>query len=223
VCGVGIAIGALGAGPACAQRVEACIVVGADDAATFHLACGSGPRTLKLASVRAPRPGTLPEGGEPYGTQARDLVRAWFTGRRVEVDGRTARVGGDDLRRGLLFLGLVEWAGADATPGAAALRRAEREARLASRGLWSLEAWRVHQASARQPLLLPGAPPTVPREPLGSVAARLERPSAAQRLAAFEAALAQLEAQRTAAPGKVGEAETTAPARVGARRRRRPE
>jgi hypothetical protein len=41
-------------------------------------------RTLRLAGVRAPQPGTALHGGEPYGSRGRDLARGWFVGRRVE-------------------------------------------------------------------------------------------------------------------------------------------
>ena len=189
----------LGVAPAAASG-QRCQVVGADDAATLRLRCGVEPRLLRLAAVRAPRPGTPLEGGEPYGTQGRDLVRGWFVGRLVEVGGGTARLGGEDVRRGLLALGLVEWTGGATVEGDAALRAAEREARLAARGLWSYAAWRRHQSSVRQPLLIPGIPPPPAEESLGAAAARLSSRSAAERRAAFEAAVAQLEARRRAQP-----------------------
>src|SRR6185503_6118357 len=119
-------------------------------AATLRLKCGGVPRTLRLAGVRSPQPGTALHGGEPYGSRGRDLARGWFVGRRVEVRGGTARLGGEDLRRGLLALGVVEWTGSATTAADAPLRAAEREARLASRGLWSYEAWRAHQSSMRE-------------------------------------------------------------------------
>lgn len=181
-------------------RAESCLVVGADDAATLRLQCGGELRALRLASVRAPRPGTPLEGGEPYGTQGRDLVRGWFVGRRVEVAGGTAKLGGEDVRRGLLALGLVEWKGAEIADADGKLRSAQREARLAARGLWSYDGWRRHQSSVREPLLIPGVPPQAREESLGIRAARLARKSAAERRAAFDAAIAQLEAQRRAEP-----------------------
>jgi hypothetical protein len=105
------------------------------------------------------------------------------------------------LRPGLLALGLVEWTGDASAAGDATLRAAERQARLASRGLWSYEGWRRHQSSVREPLLIPGVPSLPPEEPLGAVAARLTRKSAAERRAAFDAAMAQLQAaQRAAKP-----------------------
>ena len=197
-------VGVAGAGPAvAASRVAGggpaqspasgpgCLVVDADDAATLRLQCGGELRTLRLASVRAPRPGPTLLGGEPYGSDGRELVRGWFVGKRVEVGGGTAFLGGEDVRLGLLRLGVVEWSGA-ATPASAALRAAEREARLGSRGLWSIDAWRRHQATAREPLLVPGTPPLAPAESIGTAAARFPRKDEAQRRAAFEAALAQL-------------------------------
>ncbi len=181
-------------------RAESCLVVGADDAATLRLQCGAELRTLRLASLRAPRPGTPLEGGEPYGTQGRDLVRGWFVGRRVDVAGGTARLGGEDVRRGLLSLGLVEWKGTEAADFDGKLRSAQREARFAARGLWSYDGWRRHQSSVREPLLIPGVPPGAREESLGARAARLSRKSAAERRAAFDAAIAQLEAQRHTEP-----------------------
>ncbi len=135
-----------------------------------------------------------------YGTQGRDLVRGWFVGRRVEVSGGTAKLGGEDVRCGLLALGLVEWKGAEVADVDGKLRSAQREARLAARGLWSYDGWRRHQSSVREPLLIPGVPPQAPQESLGVRAARLSRKSAAERRAAFDAAIAQLEAQRRAEP-----------------------
>ena len=183
-------------GSALAAGGPSCLVVGVDDAATLRLQCGGAPRTLRLASVRAPRPGTALTGGEPYGTQGRDLARGWFVGKSLEVGGGTARLGSEDLRHGLLALGLVEWTGGTATAADAALRAAEREARLAARGLWSAVAWRRHQASVTEPLLVPGLPPLPPAESIGTLAARFPRKDAAQRRAAFAAAVAQLEAQK---------------------------
>ena len=197
-------VGVAGGGPALAASRGAgapvpssasgpsCLVVDADDAATLRLQCGGELRMLHLASVRAPRPGPTLLGGQPYGSDGRDLVRGWFGGKRVEVGGGTAFLGGEDVRLGLLRLGLVEWSGA-ATSTSAALRAAEREARLGSRGLWSIDAWRRHQATARQPLLVPGTPPLAPAESIGAAAARFPRQSEAARRAAFEASLAQLE------------------------------
>jgi endonuclease YncB( thermonuclease family) len=182
-------------------RAQSCLVTGADDAATLRLQCQGVTRTLRLASVRAPRPGTPLEGGEPYGTDGRDLVRGWFVGRQVELAGGTVRLGGEDVRRGLLALGLVEWTAPPAVDGSdRALRAAEREARLGARGLWSYDGWRRHQSSVREPLLIPGIPPLAREEPLAARAARLSRQSAAERRAAFAAAIAQLEAQRPAEP-----------------------
>ena len=181
-------------------RAESCLVIGADDAATLRLQCDGELRTLRLASVRAPRPGTPLEGGEPYGTQGRDLVRGWFVGRRVDVGGGTAKLGGEDLRHGLLALGLVEWKGTEAAGVDGKLRSAQREARLGARGLWSYDGWRRYQSSVREPLLIPGVPPAAPEESLGVRAARLSRKSAAERRAAFDAAIAQLEAQRRTEP-----------------------
>jgi endonuclease YncB( thermonuclease family) len=177
-----------------------CVVVGVEDAATLQLQCGGEPRTLRLASVRAPQPGNALGGGEPYGTQGRDLVRGWFVGRRVEVGGGTARLGGEDVRHGLLSLGLVEWTGSESTPADAPLRAAERDARLASRGLWSYDAWRRHQSTVREPLLVPGVPPLPASESLGAVAARYSRKSAAERRAAFDAAVSHLEALPAVTP-----------------------
>ena len=182
--GVG-ALPSSGSGPSC-------LVVDADDAATLRLRCGGELRTLRLAAVHAPRPGPTLLGGEPYGSDGRDLVRGWFAGKRVEVSGGTAFLGGEDVRIGLLRLGLVEWSGGAATSASAPLRAAEREARLGSRGLWSIDAWRRHQATAREPLLVPGTPPLAPAESIGTAAARFPRKDEAQRRAAFEAAVAQL-------------------------------
>jgi endonuclease YncB( thermonuclease family) len=190
----------LAAPAAAAANERACVVIGVDDAATWRLQCGGEVRTLQLASVRAPRPGTPLQGGEPYGTQGRDLVRGWFVGRRVEMGGGTVRLGGEDVRHGLLFLGLVEWTGTATTAGDAALQSAAREARLGSRGLWSHAAWRRHQASVREPLLVPGVPPLPAQESIGARAARFQRKSAAERRAAFEAAIGQIEAYRGEAP-----------------------
>ena len=197
---VALAVMLLAVAATAGARAESCLVVGADDAATLRLQCSSELRTLRLAAVRAPRPGTPLEGGEPYGTQGRDLVRGWFVGRRVEVAGSTAKLGGEDLRRGLLALGLVEWKGAEAADVDGKLRSAQREARLAARGLWSYDGWRHHQSSVREPLLIPGALPVMPEESLGVRAARLARKSVAERRAAFDAAIAQLEAQRRTEP-----------------------
>jgi endonuclease YncB( thermonuclease family) len=174
------------------REAPQCVVIGADDAATWRLTCGGAARTLRLAAVRAPRPGTRLEGGETYGTRARDLVRGWFVGRRVEVDGGTAWLAGEDVRVGLLALGLVE---CTASPGAEGegCRRAEREGRNARRGMWSFAAWRAHESSAGDPLTLRS--PTLPApEPLGSVAARLSRRTPEQRRAAIDAAMAELAA-----------------------------
>jgi hypothetical protein len=195
-----VATALLAAAPAAAGTERTCVVIGGDDAATWRLQCGGEVGTLQLASVRAPRPGTALQGGEPYGTQGRDLVRGWFVGRRVEVGGGTVRLGGEDVRLGLLFLGIVEWTGTATTAGDAALRSAAREARLGSRGVWSHDAWRRHQASVREPLLVPGVPPLPAQESIGAVAARFQRKSAAERRAAFEAAIGQLEAHRGEAP-----------------------
>jgi endonuclease YncB( thermonuclease family) len=187
--GVAVLVGTAAA--AVAQRSPTCVVVAVDDAATWRLACSGGPHTLRFAGVRAPRPGAALERGEPYGSQARDLVRGWFVGRAVEVGGGTAWLQGEDLRRGLLALGLVELA-APAAGFDAALRAAEREARLGGRGLWSYESWRRHQASVREPLAVPAAPPLPAPEPLGAIAARLSRRSAAERRAAFDAAVSEI-------------------------------
>ncbi len=195
-----VATALLAAAPAAAAVGRSCVVIGADDAATLRLQCGGEVRTLQLASVRAPRPGTALQGGEPHGTRGRDLVRGWFVGRRVEVGGGTVRLGGEDVRLGLLSLGLVEWTGTARMVGDAALQAAERAARLGNRGLWSHDAWRRHQASAREPLLIPGVPPLPVEESIGAVAARFQRKSAAERRAAFEAAIGQIEAHRGEAP-----------------------
>jgi endonuclease YncB( thermonuclease family) len=195
-----VATALLAAAPVAAGTERSCVVIGVDDAATWRLQCGGEMRTLQLASVRAPRPGTPLQKGEPYGTQGRDLVRGWFVGRRVGVGGGTARLGGEDLRLGLLSLGIVEWTGTATTVGDAALQSAARQARLGSRGLWSHDAWRRHQASAREPLLVPGVPPLPAQESIGAVAARFQRKSAAERRAAFEAAIGQIEAYRDEAP-----------------------
>lgn len=194
-----VATALLAAAPAAAEAERTCVVIGVDDAATLRLQCGGEVRTLRLASVRAPRPGTPLQGGEPYGTQGRDLVRGWFVGRRVEVGGGTVRLGGEDVRHGLLFLGIVEWTGTATAVGDTALRAAAREARLGSRGLWSHAAWRRHQASVREPLLVPGVPLPA-QESIGARAARFQRKSAAERRAAFEAAIGQIEAYRGEAP-----------------------
>ena len=189
---MGVAVLMGPAAAAVAQRSPAaCVVVAVDDAATWRLGCSGGPHTLRFAGVRAPRPGAALERGEPYGSQARDLVRGWFVGRAVEVGGGTAWLQGEDLRRGLLALGLVELAapaeGLDAT-----FRAAEREARLGGRGLWSYENWRRHQASVREPLAVPAPPPLPAPEPLGAIAARLSRRSAAERRTAFDAAVSEI-------------------------------
>jgi len=195
-----VATALLAAAPVAAGTERTCVVIGVDDAATWRLQCGAEVRALQLGSVRAPRPGTPLQGGEPYGTQGRDLVRGWFVGRRVGVSGGTARLGGEDVRLGLLFLGIVEWTGTATTAGDAALQAKAREARLGSRGLWSHDAWRRHQASVREPLLVPGVPPLPAQESIGAVAARFQRKSAAERRAAFEAAIGQIEAYRDEAP-----------------------
>ena len=179
-------------GRALAATASSCVVVGVEDAATLQLRCGEGLRTLRFAAVRAPRPGNAMTGGEPYGTQGRDLMRGWFVGRQVEVSGATARLGGEDLRRGMLSLGLVEWTGSETTSADAPLRTAERAARLASRGLWSYDAWRRHQSTVREPLLVPGVPPVPASQSLGAVAARYSRKTAAERRAAFDAAVSRL-------------------------------
>src|ERR1044072_1746665 len=140
------------ASPALAVGGPSCVVVGVEDAATLQLQCGGEQRTLRLASIRAPRPGNALGGGEPYGTQGRELVRGWFVGRRGEGGGGRARLGGGGVRRGLLALGLVEGPGSGVTAVDALLRAAEREARLASRGLWSYNAWRQHQSTVRETL-----------------------------------------------------------------------
>jgi hypothetical protein len=167
------------------------VVLDADDAATWRLSCGGAARILRLAAVRAPRPGLRLEGGETYGTRARDLVRGWFVGRRVDVEGGTVWVAGEDVRVGLLALGLVESAAPPGVEGER-LRRAEREGRNARRGMWSFAAWRAHESSAGDPLPLPS--PTLSSEPLGSVAARLSRRTPEERRAAIAAALAELAA-----------------------------
>jgi len=220
---LGAIVGVAGGGPAlAASRVAgsgavpspasgpSCLVVDADDAATLRLQCGGELRMLHLASVRAPRPGPTLLGGEPYGSDGRDLVRGWFAGKRVEVGGGTAFLGGEDVRLGLLRLGLVEWSGGTATSASAALRAAEREARLGSRGMWSIDAWRRHQATAREPLLVPGTPPVAPAESIGIAAARYPRKSEAQRRAAFEASLAQLKTMPPVAAAATAQ-EPTAP------------
>lgn len=202
---------AAGGRPALAANERGCLVVDADDAATLRLQCGGELRTLRLASVRAPRPGPTLLGGEPYGSDGRELVRGWFVGKRVEVGGGTARLGGEDLRRGLLALGLVEWTGSATSAADAPLRAAEREARLGSRGLWSIDAWRRHQATASEPLLVPGTPALAPAESIGAAAARFPRKSEAERRAAFDAAVANLKTMPPVAAAAAPPQETAAP------------
>lgn len=198
--------------PTVATSNPVCVVVDADDAATLRLQCGNELRTLHLASVRAPRPGPTLLGGEPYGSDGRELVRGWFIGKRIEVGGGTARLAGEDVRRGLLALGLVEWTGSGTTPADAPLRAAEREARLGSRGLWSIDAWRRHQATASEPLLVPGTPALAPAESIGAAAARFPRKSEAERRAAFDAAVANLKTMPpVAASAAAPEREPAAP------------
>ncbi|HEV8238281.1 MAG TPA: hypothetical protein VGS57_02815 [Thermoanaerobaculia bacterium] len=184
-----------------ARSGPSCLVVDADDAATLRLQCGGELRIVRLASVHAPRPGTTLLGGEPYGTEGQELVRGWFVGKRVEVSAGTVRLGGEDVRLGLLRLGLVDWAGSATTAGEADLGSAEREARLASRGLWSYDAWRRHQATARVPLLVNGPPPRAV-ESIGVAAARFSRKSEVERRAAFDAAVAQLKTLSPVAAAK---------------------
>ena len=61
---------------ALSASAPSCLVVDADDAATLRVQCGGELRTVRLASVRAPRPGPTLLGGEPYGSDGRDLVRS---------------------------------------------------------------------------------------------------------------------------------------------------
>jgi len=88
VCGT-LALAAFSTVPAAAASAAHCKVTGVEDAATLRLACPGGERVLRLAAVRAPRPGLPLEGGEAFGTEARDAVRLGMLGRLVEVRGDT--------------------------------------------------------------------------------------------------------------------------------------
>jgi endonuclease YncB( thermonuclease family) len=173
---------------------ELCRVVAVNDTIALRLTCAGGVRDVRLATVRAPRPGTPQLGGEPFAAESRELASGLLTGRDVMVAGGVVRHGGMDVRLELLVLGLVQLADPGGIrQGREELLAAEREARARHRGLWSLAAWRRHLASARQPTSLATPAPRA-EEPLAARAARLSRLPWEERKAAFDAALAELAA-----------------------------
>jgi endonuclease YncB( thermonuclease family) len=176
-----------------APQVEPCVVVDVIDAATLRLACAGRERTVRLPAVRAPRPGAPQQGGEPFSGESLALAAGLLRAQPVVAVAGVVLYEGEDLRRQLLALGLVQLADIPSFHGAGAeLRAAEREARAARRGLWSLAAWRRHQALATRPTELIAPTPRV-EEPLAARAARMTRLSWEQRKAAFDAAMAELE------------------------------
>ncbi len=174
-------------------RAESCDVIAVEGVVTLRLVCPSGVRDVKLAAVRAPLPGPPQRGGEPFSRESRELARRALAASRVELQGQTVFLSGDDVRRKLLAAGLAllapEATGAVDPP----LRAAEREARGAGRGVWSHAAWQRLQAAATE-IDLPAPLPMATPEPLGARAAALARGDWAERKAAFEAAVAQLSA-----------------------------
>jgi endonuclease YncB( thermonuclease family) len=171
-----------------------CRVLAVVDAAKLRLACPEGERRVALAGLHAPRPGPPQQGGEAFAAESRELAREWLTGRPVELLAWTVRLDGRDVREELLARGWVQLAALDpADEVGRRLIAAERSARAARRGLWSLAAWVRHRDSVTEPTLVPPRPPPVPAEPLGQRAARLSTQSWEERKAAFESALADLE------------------------------
>ena len=199
-----LALLALGAPRAAAGEDALCRITAVVDAATLRLACAGGDRMVRLDGVRAPRPGLPQEGGEPYGSDSRELARRELTGRSVVVAAagglKWLAVDGVDLRGPLLASGMIQTTAAGRRRLAAALLAAERSARAGQRGLWSYEAWRRHREAARSPFALVQPPPKAPESAAGRAARAGDKPWQ-ERKAAFEAALAELErAQEEAAP-----------------------
>jgi hypothetical protein len=166
-------------------------VTSVSDAATLTLRCAGSERTVALAGVTAPRPGPPLHGGEPFGDGSAAAASEMLAGRAVRVSDSRVTFAGADLRLALLERGLVRVRTGFTSP---ALVAAERSARAAQRGLWSLEVWQRHHSAVTVPLDLPPQGPPPPT-PLGVVADRLARRDRAARRQAFDAALAEL-AQR---------------------------
>ena len=188
----GMPVPAAAGGPGTPPPLAACVVVEVRDATDLVLRCAGGRLEVRLPGVVAPRPGPPLLGGEPYGDASVEEARRWLGGLRLVRDGRTLRAGGSDVRHELLARGLVQLARGAAATLPAELAAAERSARQRQLGVWSHEAWRRHQSDLTLALDLPAPPPP---PPLGAVAERLARHSREERRAAFDAALAALEAR----------------------------
>lgn len=177
-----------------------CRIVAVEDAATFRVVCGGRPGRLRLPGVRAPVPGPSQLGGEPFADGSRRLASALLAGEEIQIErpatARASRVrlGGRDLSLLLLRSGLVFAIPEGGTRGRL-LVAAERAARAARIGVWSLDAWKAHRDDATRAVDLP-FPTAAPPEPtLGQRARALTDKPWEERKAAFEKAVAALEDQ----------------------------
>ena len=149
------------AGPAAAETLRGVVIVVIDgDTVLFkpdhYHPFGRAFLKIRLADIDAP------EHDQPYGEAATRALSAQVLNQRVEVDtvatdvyGRTIariRVGEDEVGAGLVRRGLA-WT-ATRSRHASDLKAAQREARLARRGLWQdaapMPPWvwrRAHSAS----------------------------------------------------------------------------
>jgi len=206
----GIALAGVTAAPAAAAALESCTVKAVLDATTLRVGCVAGERTIVLAGVRAPRPGTAAARGEAYGDEARWWVETWLAGRRVDVSGDQVRLAGGDVRLEVVRRGLASCASGDAA-FAPMCGAAEEEARRARRGIWSWDAWQRHRQRGGEAVPIAEAPPPPAPASLGALAARLPRKSWEERKAEFDDALAV--AAATHVPSGAAPAPATTPSR----------
>jgi endonuclease YncB( thermonuclease family) len=176
----------------------ACRVVAVEDSSSLRVVCGDRPGRLRLPGLRAPQPGPPQLGGEPFAEESQRHVQELLLGRTVRLDGSGSGgpprvlLDGEELSQLLVRCG---WAFARPSQGpfGDTLQQAERSARAEGLGVWSLDAWTSLRDQATVPVLLP-APSASPPEPsLGEHARALTDKTWAERKAAFEQALAELE------------------------------
>lgn len=150
--GVAALVLAVAAGlPACADGCRVAVVVDGDT-----LACDDG-RTLRLASLRAPKPAAW-EMDADFANESREGLSALVLGRSVAWSGASpdrhgrlrVQVRRDDgvwvqaemLRRGLAMVETQR----DMHQDAAALLSEEEEARAGGRGLWAVRRYQIQPA-----------------------------------------------------------------------------
>lgn len=134
------------------------MVTGVVDGDTFDVWRSAGDTvTIHLGGVDAPEP------GQTYGAATTRAVRHYVTDKSVWVSVETVdrrgravariEVRGKDLSKMLLRRGLV-WHSPRQAPDAKSLKRLEREARTAGRGLWSqptpIPPWEWRQRSGNR-------------------------------------------------------------------------